>query len=109
MRAPLVELVLTMISMRRERKDRYWQCVCVEEITRIRGIGTDRRDRRDRTGLEGSLPIVRDRKRSEGSEKLKNGRGLGYNWKLGNWEIGKLGNWEFGNLKFEICKLNIEN
>ena len=61
---------------------------------RIEGIiGTDRRDRRDRKGSEGSLPIVRDRKRSEGSEKLKNGRGLGYNWKLGNWE--------FGNLKFE--------
>ena len=85
-----MELVLTMISMRRERKDRYWQCVCVEEITRIRGIGTDRRDRRDRRdrkGSEGSLPIVRDRKRSEGSEKLKNGRGLGYNWKLGIWEF----------------------
>ena len=27
-RAPLVELVLTMTSMRRERKDRYCQCVC---------------------------------------------------------------------------------
>ena len=23
-----MELVLTMINMRRERKDRYWQCVC---------------------------------------------------------------------------------
>ena len=59
-----------MTSMRRERKDKYWQCVCVKEITRIRGIGTDRRDRRDRRdrkGSEGSLPIVRDRKRSEGS------------------------------------------
>ena len=82
-----MELVLTMISMRRERKDRYWQCVCVEEITRIRGIGTDRRDRRDRRdrkGSEGSPPIVRDRKRSEGSEKFKNVRGFGYNRKLGN-------------------------
>ena len=67
--------------------------MCVEEITRIRGIGTDRRDRRDRRdrkGSEGSLPIVRDRKRSEGSEKLKDGRGL-------QLEIGKLGNWEFEN------------
>ena len=76
-----------MTSMRRERKDRYWQCVFVEEITRIRGIGTDRRDRRDRRdrkGSEGSPPIVRDRKRSEGSEKLKDGRGL-------HLEIGKLG------------------
>ena len=67
-------------------------CVCVKEITRIRGIGTDRRDRRDRRdrkgseGSEGSLPIVRDRKRSEGSEKFKNGRGFGYNRKLGNWK-----------------------
>ena len=54
-------------------------CVCVQEITRIRGIGTDRRDRRD----------ARDR---TDRKKLKNGRGLGYNWKLGNWEfeIGKL-------------------
>ena len=59
---------------------------------RIEGIGS-RRDRRDRKGSEGSLPIVRDRERSEGSEKLKNGRGLGYDWKLGNWE--------FGNLKFK--------
>ena len=61
--------------------------MCVEEITRIRGIGTDRRDRRDRRdrkGSEGSPPIVRDRKRSEGSEKLKDGRGL-------HLEIGKLG------------------
>ena len=76
-----MELVLTMISMRRERKDR------------IRGIGTDRRDRRDRRdrkGSEGSPPIVRDRKRSELSEKLKDGRGL-------QLEIGKLGNWEFEN------------
>ena len=56
----------------------------------------DRRDRRDRKGSEGSLPIVRDRKRPEGSEKLKNGRGLGYNWKLGN------SIWEFGTLKFEF-------
>ena len=82
-RAPLVELVLTMISMRRERKDR------------IRGIGTDRRDRRDRRdrkGSEGSPPIVRDRKRSELSEKLKDGRDLQLEiGKLGNWEIGKLG------------------
>ena len=63
---------------------------------RIEGIiGTDRKDRRDR---KGSLPIVRDRKRSEGSEKLKNGRVLADNWKLGIWEFG---NWEFGNLKFE--------
>ena len=79
-----------MTSMRRERKDRYWQCVCVEEITRIRGIGMDRRDRRDRRdrkGSEGSLPIVRDRKRSEGSEKFKNVRGFGYNRKLGNWKF----------------------
>ena len=47
---------------------------------RIEGIiGTDRRDRRD----------ARDR---TDRKKLKNGRGLGYNWKLGNWEfeIGKL-------------------
>ena len=58
--------------------------MCVEEITRIRGIGTDRRDRRDRKGSEGSPPIVRDRKRSELSEKLKDGRGL-------HLEIGKLG------------------
>ena len=80
-----MELVLTMISMRRERKDR------------IRGIGTDRRDRRDRRdrkGSEGSPPIVRDRKRSELSEKLKNGGDL-------QLEIGKLGNWEIGNLKIE--------
>ena len=62
--------------------------VCGEEITRIRGIGTDRRDRRDR-------------KRSEGSEKLKNGRGLGYNWKLGNWEIGNLKIEDWGSRKFE--------
>ena len=64
--------------------------MCVEEITRIRGIGMDRRDRRDRRdrkGSEGSLPIVRAGERSEGSEKLKNGRGLGYIWKLGNWEF----------------------
>ena len=50
----------------------------------------DRRDRRDRKGSEGSPPIVRDRKRSELSEKLKDGRGL-------QLEIGKLGNWEFEN------------
>ena len=50
----------------------------------------DRRDRRDRKGSEGSLPIVRDRKRSEGSEKLR----MGESW-------DKIGNWEFGNLKFE--------
>ena len=73
--------------------------MCVEEITRIRGIGTDRRDRRDRRerrdrrdrrdrkGSEGSPPIVTDRKRSELSEKLKDGGGL-------QLEIGKLGNWE---------------
>ena len=73
-----MELVLTMISMRRERKDR------------IRGIGTDRRDRRDRKGSEGSPPIVRDRKRLELSEKLKDGRDL-------QLEIGNLGNWEFEN------------
>ena len=88
-----MELVLIMTSMRRERKDKYWQCVCVKEITRIRGIGTDRRDRRDRRdrkGSEGSLPIVRDRKRSEGSEKLRMGE---------SWDT--IGNWEFGNLKFE--------
>ena len=76
-------------------------CVCVEEIPRIRGIGTDRRDRRDRRdrkGSEGSLPIVRDRKRSEGSEKLRMGEG----WDtIGNWEFGNLGIWEFGNLKIE--------
>ena len=71
--------------------------MCVEEITRLRGIGTDRRDRRDRRdrkGSEGSPPIVRDRKRSELSEKLKDGRDL-------QLEIGKLGNWEIGNLKIE--------
>ena len=62
---------------------------------RIEGIGGIGRDRK---GSEGSLPIVRDRKRSEVSEKLKNGRGLRYNWKLGNWELGKLGNWEIGKL-----------
>ena len=64
--------------------------VCVEEITWIGGIGMDRRDRRDRRdrkGSEGSLPIVRDRKRSEGSEKFKNVRGFGYNRKLGNWKF----------------------
>ena len=64
--------------------------MCVEEITRIRGIATDRRDRRDRKGSEGSLPIVRDRKRSEGSEKLRMGE---------SWDT--IGNWELGNLKFE--------
>ena len=67
--------------------------MCVEEITLIRGIGTDRRDRRDRRdrkGSEGSLSIVRDRKRSEGSEKLR----MGESW-------ATIGNWEFGNLKFE--------
>ena len=65
-RAPLVELVLTMISMRRERKDRYWQCVCVEEITRIRGIGTDRRDRKSKgsEGSEGVGGIASDREGS---------------------------------------------
>ena len=90
-----MELVLTMTSMRGERERTDIGSVFVEEITLIRGIGTDRRDRRDRRdrkGSEGSLPIVRDRKRSEGSEKLKNGRGLGYNWKFGN-----LSNWEFEN------------
>ena len=61
----------------------------------------DRRDRRDRKGSEGSLPIVRVRKRSEGSEKLKNGRGLGYNRKLGNWEIGNLKIEDWGSRKFE--------
>ena len=50
----------------------------------------DRRDRRDRKGSEGSLPIVRDRKRSEGSEKLRMGE---------SWDT--IGNWEFGNLKLE--------
>ena len=59
----------------------------VEETTRIRGIGTDRRDRRDRKGSEGSPPIVRDRKRSEGSEKLR----MGESWDT----IGNLGIWEF--------------
>ena len=58
---------------------------------RIEGIiGTDRRDRRDRKESDGSLPIVRDRKRSEGSEKLRMGE---------SWDT--IGNWEFGNLKFE--------
>ena len=72
-----------MISMRRERKDRYWQCVCL-------GDHTDQRYRdgskgsEGSEGSEGSPPIVRDRKRSEGSEKLKDGRGL-------HLEIGKLG------------------
>ena len=86
-----MELVLTMTSI---------LAVCVwrrshgsEVSGRIEGIGGIEGIGRDRKGSEGSLPIVRDRKRSEGSEKLKNGRGLGYNWKLGNWE--------FGNLKFE--------
>ena len=61
---------------------------------RIEGvIGTDRRDRRDQKESERSLPIVRDRKRSEGSEKLKNGRVLADNWKLGIWEFGNLGIW----------------
>ena len=67
--------------------------MCVEEITRIRVTGMDRRDRRDRSdrkGSEGSLPIVRDRKRSEGSEKLRMGE---------SWDT--IGNWEYGNLKFE--------
>ena len=71
-RAPLVELVLTMTSMRGERKDKYWQCVCVcvcvEEITRLRGIGTDRRDYRDGSkGSEGSEGIGRIASDREGS------------------------------------------
>ena len=52
-RAPLVELVLTMISMRRERKDRYWQCAC----------GGDHTDQRYRDGSKGS-------EGSEGSEGI---------------------------------------
>ena len=75
-----------MTSMRRERKDRYWQCVCG-------GDHTDQRYRdgsKGSEGSEGSLPIVRDRKRSEGSEKLRMGE---------SWDT--IGNWEFGNLKFE--------
>ena len=95
-----MELVLTMISMRRERKDRYWQCVCVEEITRIRGIGTDRRDRRDRKGSEGSLPIVRDRKRSEGS--VGEGSDTGNNTGIREFENSQFSNsQEIGNLKIE--------
>ena len=53
----------------------------IEGIGGIGGIGMDR------NGSEGSLPIVRDRKRSEGSEKFKNVRGFGYNRKLGNWKF----------------------
>ena len=74
-------------------------CVCVEEITRIRGIGTDRRDRRDRRdrkGSEGSPPIVRDRKRSEGS--------VGEGSDTGN----NTGNSQFSNSQ-EIGNLKIEN
>ena len=52
-RAPLVKLVLTMTSMRRERKDRYWQCVC----------GGDHTDQRYRDGSKGS-------EGSEGSEGI---------------------------------------
>ena len=73
----------------------------MEETTRIRGIGTDRRDRRDRRdrkGSEGSPPIVRDRKRSELSEKLKDGRGL---ITIGNREIGNLKIEDWGSRKFE--------
>ena len=68
--------------------------MCVEEITRIRGIGMDRRDRRDRRdrkGSEESLPIVRDRKRSEGSEKLRMGESL-----------DTIGNWKFENTQCAV-------
>ena len=83
-----MELVLTMISMRRERKDR------------IRGIGTDRRDRRDRKGSEGSLPIVRDRKRSEGS--VGEGSDTGNNTGIREFENSQFSNsQEIGNLKIE--------
>ena len=61
-----------------------------EVSERIEGIGGIGGIGRDRKGSEGSPPIVRDRKRSELSEKLKDGRGL-------QLEIGKLGNWEFEN------------
>ena len=91
-----MELVLTLTSRRRERKDDIGS-VCVwrrshgsevsGRIEGIGGIGGIGRDRRDRKGSEGSLPIVRDRKRSEGSEKFKNVRGFGYNRKLGNWKF----------------------
>ena len=81
-----MKLVLIMTSMRREKKDRYWQCVCG-------GDHTDQRYRdgsKGSEGSEGSLSIVRDRKRSGGSEKLR----MGESW-------ATIGNWEFGNLKFE--------
>ena len=83
-----MELVLTMISMRRERKDR------------IRGIGTDRRDRRDRKGSEGSPPIVRDRKRSEVS--VGEGSDTGNNTGIREFENSQFSNsQEIGNLKIE--------
>ena len=59
-RAPLVELVLTMTSMRRERKDRYWQCVC----------GGDHTDQRYRDGSKGS-------EGSTGSEGSEGSEGVG--------------------------------
>ena len=78
-------------------------CVCVEEITRIRGIGMDRRDRRDRRdrkGSEGSLPIVRDRKRSEGS--VGEGSDTGNNTGIREFENSQFSNsQEIGNLKIE--------
>ena len=74
--------------------------MCVEEITRIRGIGTDRRDRRDRKGSEGSLPIVRDRKRSEGS--VGEGSDTGNNAGIREFENSQFSNsQEIGNLKIE--------
>ena len=77
-----------MTSMRRERKDR------------IRGIGTDRRDRRDGKGSEGSLPIVRDHKRSEGS--VGEGSDTGNNAGIREFENSQFSNsQEIGNLKIE--------
>ena len=75
-------------------------CVCVKEITRIRGIGTDRRDRRDRRDRKGSLPIVRDRKRSEGS--VGEGSDTGNNTGIREFENSQFSNsQEIGNSKIE--------
>ena len=84
--------------------------MCVEEITRIRGIGMDRRDRRDRRdrkGSEGSLPIVRDRKRSEGS--VGEGSDTGNNTGIREFENSQFSNsQEIGNLKIENWRLGFK-
>ena len=83
-RAPLVELVLTMTSMRGERKDKYWQCVCGGDHTAQGRLGW--------LGWLGRLGWLGWLERRRRLGRL--GR-FGRGGKLDNWEIGKLENWEF--------------